>query len=285
LNLLTPANHAGEPALGSGSASPAALVPLRILLAEDTPANQKLIVSLLTKRGHVVEIAHNGREAVDLARQKRFDLVLMDVQMPIMDGFQATAAIRSMAEPAKAELPIVAMTAHAMRGDRERCLAAGMDAYVAKPVDSRKFIELVELLALQPRTYGFNSPITSQVTPQMQDDTSNKVVDVDGALERMGGDEQLFRDIVGMFFEDTVGLMAQVRRAIPAGNARELERGAHSIKGLLSTFGADTAVAVAQRLEQIGRSGALADAEPAVSTLEGELEKVKAALEPYQPQR
>jgi two-component system, sensor histidine kinase and response regulator len=120
---------------------------LEVLLAEDTPANQKLVISILRKRGHAVTVANNGREAIDLIRQRDFDLVLMDVQMPVMDGFQATAAIRSMEEDGKTRLPIVAMTAHAMREDRERCLRSGMDAYLAKPVDSREMIALVERLA------------------------------------------------------------------------------------------------------------------------------------------
>jgi CheY-like chemotaxis protein len=120
---------------------------LRVLLAEDVRANQKLIVSILSRRGHVVEIAQNGREAVDLAKRATFDVILMDVQMPIMDGFQATAILRSQ-EPHEADrVPIVAMTAHAMRGDRERCLAAGMDAYISKPIDSRRLIELIESIA------------------------------------------------------------------------------------------------------------------------------------------
>lgn len=120
---------------------------LRILVAEDTPANQKLIVRLLQKRGHTVVVANNGREALELLRHQPFHVVLMDVQMPIMDGFQATGIIRSLESADTAQLPIIAMTAHAMPGDRERCLAAGMNAYLAKPIDSRKLIDVIERLA------------------------------------------------------------------------------------------------------------------------------------------
>jgi CheY-like chemotaxis protein len=115
-----------------------------VLLAEDTPANQKLITHILRKRGHVVSVANNGREAVQLAAGQDFDLILMDVQMPIVDGFQATSEIRAGADPARPRMPIIAMTAHAMQGDRERCLAAGMDEYITKPIDMRRLIELVE---------------------------------------------------------------------------------------------------------------------------------------------
>ena len=122
---------------------------LRVLLAEDTPANQKLVAKILSKRGHSVKTANNGQEAVELLQRQDFDLILMDVQMPVMDGFQATAAIRPLHTP-KSQVPIVAMTAHALKGDHERCLAAGMDAYISKPIDSRELIDLVERLALVP---------------------------------------------------------------------------------------------------------------------------------------
>jgi signal transduction histidine kinase/CheY-like chemotaxis protein len=117
---------------------PQAERPLRILLAEDNVANQKMAMFLLAKRGHTVEITNNGREAVDLVSNREFDLVLMDVQMPIMDGFQATAAIRALPDAAKARLPIIAMTAHSMKGDKERCLSAGMDGYLTKPISSHE---------------------------------------------------------------------------------------------------------------------------------------------------
>jgi signal transduction histidine kinase/CheY-like chemotaxis protein len=119
---------------------------LRILLAEDTPANQKLVIRILEKRGHAVEVADNGRKAIEEAARQPFDAILMDVQMPVMDGFQATAAIRSL-ENGNGRAPIIAMTAHAMKGDLERCLEAGMDAYLAKPINRRELIEVVERLA------------------------------------------------------------------------------------------------------------------------------------------
>jgi CheY-like chemotaxis protein len=134
---------AAVPARGNGESQRA----LKILLAEDNLANQKMAVYLLKKHGHVVEITNNGREAVELVNSREFDLVLMDVQMPIMDGFQATAAIRALPNLAKARMPIIAMTAHSMKGDKERCLAAGMDGYLTKPIDSR---ELFATLANLP---------------------------------------------------------------------------------------------------------------------------------------
>jgi len=134
------------------SAEPAkASVALNILLAEDTYANQKLLTTVLRRRGHHVLVVDNGAEAVEAARSGRFDAILMDIQMPTMDGFEATAAIRAIADPTMATVPIVALTAHAMQGDDARCLMAGMDAYLAKPIDIRELVELVEDLPHRAR--------------------------------------------------------------------------------------------------------------------------------------
>ncbi len=124
--------------------------PLRILLAEDTAAGRLFATDVLTERGHVVQTVEDGREAVELVRDQGFDLILMDVQMPALDGFQATAAIRSLPDPAKSRVPIVAITAHAVQGYEARCLAAGMNGYLSKPLRSQTLIETVERLAVQP---------------------------------------------------------------------------------------------------------------------------------------
>jgi signal transduction histidine kinase len=138
-----------SPAQEAAPAAPASPGgPLRVLVAEDTPANQRLIFLVLSRRGHVVEFASNGREALQQASQKSFDVILMDVQMPEMDGLQATAAIRAL--PGSSRVPIIALTAHAMAGDRDRCLAAGMDDYLAKPLDVMKLIEMVEACGRPP---------------------------------------------------------------------------------------------------------------------------------------
>src|SRR6185503_21222373 len=120
---------------------------LQVLLAEDNPVNQRLAASLLERRGHKVTIAANGREAVAAIERAPFDVVLMDVQMPEMGGFDATAAIRALEHGGESHVPIVAMTAHAMKGDRERCLDAGMDEYLTKPLDPRQLCALVEQMA------------------------------------------------------------------------------------------------------------------------------------------
>jgi CheY-like chemotaxis protein len=139
---LASADEPGRPALPQR--------PLRVLLAEDNVVNQKLGVRLLEKHGHAVVVVANGREAIEALERECFDVVLMDVQMPEMDGFEATAEIRRLEAPG-GRLPIVAMTAHAMKGDRERCLAAGMDAYVAKPIQPRELYEAIEHVLGQRR--------------------------------------------------------------------------------------------------------------------------------------
>jgi CheY-like chemotaxis protein len=120
---------------------------LRVLVAEDTPANQKLVLHVLGSRGHNIKIAENGQQALALLQEQDFDVVLMDVQMPEIDGFQTTEAIRKLEDRKKARVPIIAMTAHALKGDRDRCLAAGMDCYLSKPIKGTEMIELVERLA------------------------------------------------------------------------------------------------------------------------------------------
>jgi len=133
---------------------------LRILVAEDSPVNQKLMVRLLEKWGHTVVVAHNGREALAALDEQRFDAVLMDIQMPEMDGFEATAAIRTQEETTGPHVPIIAMTAHAMQGDRERCLEVGMDGYVAKPIRARELFEAIESLTPVVAEAGTDAPGT-----------------------------------------------------------------------------------------------------------------------------
>jgi signal transduction histidine kinase len=132
-----------EPATTSNPAADKVAKPARVLVVEDTPTNQKLVCRVLDKRGHFVELAHDGFEAIELAKRNKYDVILMDLQMPSLDGFGATASIREL-PGAHARVPIIALTAHAMPSDRERCLAAGMDDYLAKPLDVRKLVEMVE---------------------------------------------------------------------------------------------------------------------------------------------
>jgi PAS domain S-box-containing protein len=256
---------------------------LKILLAEDMPANQKVVANVLKKRGHAVRIADNGRTALDLIRRQRFDLVLMDIQMPVMDGFQATSAIRSLDCAPRAHTPIVALTAHAMRGDRQRCLDAGMDAYIAKPIDPRKLIELVELLG----TGTGPEAATAADRRAAPDDghagtggstPAGAICNLDAALHRMGGDRDLLEDLIRFFQEDSPGLLEQIWASLREQKSEDLERYAHTLKGLTANFDAVAAVSAAQRVEDLARSGDREALKQAIVQLQREVKRLDQAL-------
>jgi CheY-like chemotaxis protein/HPt (histidine-containing phosphotransfer) domain-containing protein len=223
---------------------------LSILVAEDTPANQKVIRAILEKRGHRVQIANNGREAVDQVRQRRFDVVLMDVQMPTMDGLQATQTIRNLSDSTQAEIPIVAMTAHARREDRRKCLASGMDAYIAKPIDAGKLIQLVENVERREEAYTASESWESDFMP-----LSTAIINVESAKARMGGNETLVVDLARFFLEDAPKLMQDIEQGLRAGQAEDVERAAHSLKGLAANFDAESLATLASIVEEHSRNG------------------------------
>ncbi|MCY4603831.1 MAG: response regulator, partial [Gemmatimonadetes bacterium] len=235
----------------------------RILLAEDGVINQQVAVRLLEERGHSVEVVNNGRAAVERVAEQPFDVVLMDVQMPDMDGIEATAAIRQAETPTGGHIPIIAMTAHAMKGDRERFLAAGMDGYVAKPVRPHELYAAVE---------GLHSALRSEIA------SADLPFEWDAALESVGGDEAMLRELAEMFFAECPKLMQQIREHIAGADGPELRRAAHTLKGSAHVFGAEAAAEAAHRLEEIGREEAFADAEEALALLEDEVARLLPAL-------
>lgn len=301
LEVIAAALHGPPPAAGPRRRfqPPLPQRPLHVLVAEDRPANQKLVVTILRKHGHTVEVAETGTEAVEKATGGHFDLILMDVQMPGMDGFQATAAIRARERSPHHRIPIIAMTAHAMKGDRERCLAAGMDAYIAKPLDSRKLIELVESLsargtestglpsAASPTVATEDRPPSSEEPIAMEKDDHPSaahepaVFDYQSALERIGGDRSLFQSIVQIFFEDLPGQIAELKSAASDRDAGRLKHAAHSLKGLVATFSAHSAVEAARAIEHAATTDGAAAAAPGVPRLEAELNRLQEALRPY----
>jgi two-component system sensor histidine kinase/response regulator len=245
---------------------------LRVLLAEDNPVNRQLVIRLFEKRGHVVVAAHNGREAVALLENPAtgpFDAVLMDVQMPEMDGFQAAALIRQKGTTTGCHLPIIAMTAHALRGDRERCLAAGMDAYIAKPIHPSELFDTLDGLVTTPTgARGDNPPETPE----------SKVLDEAAFLDRAGGDTQLAAELVDLFVGNSPHLMEDIRKGVKEHDARAVEKAAHALKGSVANFAAQAAFDAALRLEEIGRSGDLAVAAVALENLEREITRLTPAL-------
>ncbi len=230
---------------------------LRILVAEDNAVNQAVIIRMLQKMGHTSVLAQTGKEALALTLAERFDLAFMDVQMPEMDGLAATAAIRENEKKSRTHLPIFAMTAHAMAGDRERCLKAGTDGYIAKPV---RFSDIEEALAGVARASGM--PTKPAEAPSW-----NKLE----ALNRIGGDEELLQEVCQIFLEESPKLLEKLRQAVAAGDADGVVRAAHSLKGESSYLGAGRTSQTARQLEEMGRNQDLSRASEGLATLEREL--------------
>jgi PAS domain S-box-containing protein len=252
---------------------------LHILLAEDNAVNQRLALRLLEKRGHLVVVAGNGKEALAALQRQPFDVVLMDVQMPEMGGFEATAAIRqherqhlSGAGQPKAgrRLPIIAMTAHAMKGDREKCLEAGMDGYIAKPIQAAELYNALE--ALVPAAAESPAP-----TPA-GGNGAGEPIPWSQALARVGGDRDLLRELVQVFLDEFPAWVEKLRQAVAGRDAPAVQRLAHTVKGSLGQFGIEKACQAAQTLETIGQSGNLAGAEGALGLLENELYRLEPVL-------
>jgi PAS domain S-box-containing protein len=233
--------------------------PLRILLAEDNPINQRVAIRLLEKQGHTVVVAVNGKEAVAEWERQSFDVILMDVQMPQMDGFEATAAIRERERATGRHISIIALTAHALKGDAERCLQAGMDGYLAKPVQPEELARALGNVALQVPS----APPPAPKPPQ--------VVDLRALLNQVGDDEDLLWELVDIFQETHPATLNDLRQAVSLGDAVRLERAAHTLKGSFANLAAPAACRIAQRLESIGRSQELSEASAVLSELEREV--------------
>lgn len=268
---------------------------LRVLLVEDTPTNQRLAEFLLARRGHVIEIAQNGRQALEMVEKKNYDVVLMDVQMPVMDGFQATAAIRALSDPVKSHVPIIAMTAHALKGDAERCLEAGMDAYVSKPIQSEELIELVELLGepeVSPESkskMGKNGgplPRASAENPNPgknpgKNSKAAADFDVNEAVRRCFGQYDFFLEMVNCFYGEADGLLHEIHQARNDGKPEQVRSTAHRLKNTIVYLGAQPAVDAIINVENVAKSGNLADIDTALCELGARLEDLKKSLSSY----
>jgi PAS domain S-box-containing protein len=240
---------------------------VRLLLAEDNPINQKLAVALLSRAGYPVDTVEDGRQAVEAVRSRRYGLVLMDVQMPEMDGFEATQLIRSQEGP-DAHIPIVAMTAHAMKGDRERCLAAGMDDYLPKPLQRAEVFRVIE------RWTRLRLP-ASQAQPAAALETASPPVDRRKSLPYFGGDEAFFGRLLREFIENLGPQIEQLKKAQVSGDARTFARIAHSMKSVAKVFAADRISCAAQELEALGFDNNLSAADPFIERVESELPELR----------
>jgi PAS domain S-box-containing protein len=254
--------------------------PMNVLIAEDNLVNQQVAVGLLTRRGHTVAVAGNGLEALaaldqsgtartDGGHQREFDVVLMDLQMPQMDGFEATAEIRRRETESGGHMRIVAMTAHAMSGDRNRCLSAGMDAYVPKPIDPAALYVGVEGDAAGP---SYRADVATPAAP---------AIDRDSAMQRMGGDRELFAEVSRLFLEDCPGRLAAIGAAVDRGDAEQIRATAHALKGAAGNMSATRLFDATAALERIGEEGRVPAARAAWRRLEAEAATAMQALREF----
>jgi CheY-like chemotaxis protein len=220
---------------------------LRLLLAEDNRVNQALALRLLEKMGHHVVLAVNGEEAIEMLRLKPFDLVLMDIQMPVMGGLEATQKIRKGEQSSGAHTPIIAMTAHAMTGDAEKYLLNGMDGYVSKPIQ-------VDILRAEIDRVTKNArPTMEQTTKKAVKKLAPLIFDHQELLARVENDRELLRDLLAIFKEDFPRQLLALREAVEAKDGDRVATAAHTLRGMLSNLAATQAAATAARLEQMGR--------------------------------
>jgi len=252
--------------------------PLRILLAEDNPVNQTFALRLLEKWGHSVTVASNGRQAVDCVAADHFDLVLMDVQMPEMSGFDATAAIRRNEADTGQHLWIVAMTARAMKGDRENCFAAGMDDYVAKPVDPRLLRAAIARAVIEDDHRWAAHGLEKTADPDHAPPCGRDVLDLSAALQRVDGDVDLLREVADIASTDCPLQMARITRALADGDIEALAGGAHALKGAVGSMGGTSAFAAALAVETSARQGDLSEAREACKALDIEIERLVPVL-------
>jgi two-component system sensor histidine kinase/response regulator len=249
---------------------------LRILLAEDNLINRAVATGILGKQGHTLLHAGNGREAVSIMKKENVDLIFMDIQMPEMDGFEATRRIRELERQSGRHTPIAAMTAHAMAGDRERCLAAGMDDYISKPLkreDVRRVLETISSFSTDSKSRTATGEDKNEAT-----ELQGVVYSREELLDHLEGDEELLQKLIELFNENTPKILEAIRDALTQRDPAGLERAAHKLLSSLGPFRAKAAHDLALRLEEQGRLKDLTEVEERFANLEREIDKVYDAL-------
>jgi len=240
-----------------------AVRPLVILLAEDSRANQTLAIALLSRAGHTVKVARTGLEALEMSAAQEYDVILMDVQMPEMDGLEATRRIREREEGTGRRIPIIAMTAHAMKGDQERCLLAGMDGYVSKPIRTEQlFAELLRIAGDEGAKTGAAGPPGSSRPASARGSAAapaGPFIDWMAAKKHTGGYDDVLVSVLEGIREECPMLIEELERAIRSGDCRVVSRAAHTIKGNMRTLEARPVSDLAQELEVACKEGAIPD--------------------------
>jgi signal transduction histidine kinase/DNA-binding response OmpR family regulator len=240
---------------------------LRVLLAEDNPVNQTLARRILEKLGHKVQVVNNGREALGRSQAEEFDLILMDVQMPEMDGLEATTAIRDAEAATGKHVPIVAMTAHAMKGDREKCLSAGMDGYLSKPI---RIDELKKAMSEVKKTRNMGQ--------SSEQNSFRAIGQLELLLDSVMGDRALLTEMAELWLADSAKQESQIRNGLASGDAIMVQRAAHALKGSVGTFQASAAQDAANQLEMSAKDADLVGARKAFERLLTQIDLVRQDL-------
>lgn len=262
---------------------------LHILLAEDNMVNQKLAVKTLELKGHSVEIANNGKEAVKMAFAGNFDLILMDGNMPVMDGFEATVAIREKEKKTGGHIPIIALTALAFKEDKQKCIDAGMDGYVTKPIRRKELFKALEEIVpsaeplQQEQEQEQEQEVeTTPTKPTKDAGSSDEVIfDKAEALDRATDDVEFLKEIIEVFLEELPDHMAEIKEAVDGKDGEALRKSAHKLAGSLSGFAAKAAMETASKLEAVGKEGRLNEAEETYGALVKDIERLEAVLKDY----
>jgi PAS domain S-box-containing protein len=252
---------------------------VRLLLVEDNPVNQKMTAAMLRKAGYMIDVVENGREAVEALERNRYDLVLMDIQMPEMDGYEATRLIRGR-EGKDRHTVIIAMTAHAMQGDREKCLRAGMDDYISKPIEPQELLKKIkkwvrvkieELTSRENKNSETGKKETEEAVVQPQKGGKKLPVDMKSAMRRFGNDMEFFREMVKEFLGYVDGQIESLKKAVETGDRTAIKKNAHSIKGAAGTLSANKIFLLAMSIENMGENGELSNIKPFIEDLKKEI--------------
>lgn len=246
---------------------------VRFLLAEDDETNQKVALGILKNFGYKTDVVSNGKEALEAMERIPYDMVLMDCQMPQMDGYEATKEIRSSrSNVLNHKVPIIAMTANAMKGDREKCLEAGMDDYIPKPINSDKFLKLIEKWLVKTKGGGHAEDILCRLEPV------NTVFDRAGLIDRLLGDEDLAHEILDGFMADIPHKFNTLKEALVNEDARLIQEQAHSLKGASASVGAMAFEKIAYQIELAGKAKDMIKVGSLILELESQFETLKKSL-------
>jgi PAS domain S-box-containing protein len=270
-----PGTMTATPFAKSEHSAPLRKEPLRLLLVEDNSVNQKLEMRVLEKMGHQVSLAVNGRQAIEMVEVQSFDLILMDIQMPVMGGVEATRMIRASANPAVRRLPIVAMTANAMIGDAEKYLEAGMDGYISKPIRA-------DVLKAELDKFADNSPEPRVPSGSAVGQTSLKeegAFSLNTLLNRVDQDRELLKELVEIFKHEFPRYRDELRQAVAQSDLQRVSTVGHALKGMFANLAADRAAALAANLERIGKGTETAGLQAALEAFEAESAVLLPALD------